>query len=100
MVCGVANPIDGINTQWATMHTDGRHVTQRNIDGSVHVYDCNSGTEVLSGAYVDDELVIMNKNGYFDGSDDATEYVEMRVPGLRGRHIFSQFARSLKHPGI
>ena len=42
----------------------------------------------------------MDLNGYFDGSDDAAGYVELRIPGLAGRHLLSQFIGTLKRTGI
>src|SRR5258705_13190431 len=38
-------------------------------------------------AYVDDEVVMMDRQGHFDGSKDAAGYVEITIPGLTGRHI-------------
>jgi tetratricopeptide (TPR) repeat protein len=100
LVCGIANPIDGVDAVSTVVHASARHVSQINSDGAIHVYACPSGANVLNGAYVDDELVVMDRNGYFDGSDDATGYVEVSVPGLPGRHVLAQFARALKRPGI
>jgi hypothetical protein len=100
VICGVSNPIDGSDAVSAVVHRGGRYVTQRNRDGSIHVYSCPTGENVLDGAYVDDEIVLMERNGYFDGSDDAAAYVEITIPGLPGRHLLSQFAKNLKHTGL
>lgn len=75
-------------------------MTQVNSEGAVHVYACATGNNVLNGAYVDDELVIMDRNGNFDGSDDAAGYVDIMIPGLSGRHLLSQFSQTLKRPGL
>jgi tetratricopeptide (TPR) repeat protein len=99
-VCGVSNPIDGADAVSVVVHASARHVTQVNSDGAVHVYACPSGDNVLNGAYVDDELVVMDRNGYFDGSDDASGYVDVVVPGLPGRHLLSQFSKVLWRPGV
>jgi tetratricopeptide (TPR) repeat protein len=85
IACAIPRPIDGSNAIQLVMHSGGRHVSQINANGSVHVYDCQSRQEVLAGAYVDDELVIMNHDGYFDGSEDAAGYVEMTLDGVPGR---------------
>jgi hypothetical protein len=100
IACAVPDPIDGANTVSLVMHADGRHVTQVNGNGAVHVYACANGDEMLSGAYVDDELVVMDRNGYFNGSDDAAGYVEVAIPGLSGRHLLSQFAGVLKRADV
>jgi hypothetical protein len=100
LACAIANPIDGANASVLAMHESGEHVTQINGNGAIHVYSCRSGENVLNGAYVDDELVVMDRNGYFDGSEDAAGYVEVAVAGLPGRHLLAQFAEALKRPGI
>jgi Flp pilus assembly protein TadD len=100
IACALPNPIDGANTLSLVMHADGRHVTQVNANGALHVYACENGEEILSGAYVDDELVVMDRNGYFNGSDDAAGYVEVAIPGLSGRHLLSQFAGVLKRDDV
>jgi hypothetical protein len=99
-ICGNPNPIDGIDAVALAVHANAGHVTQVNADGAVHVYACASGKNVLNGAYVDDELVVMDRNGYFDGSEDATGYVDVTVPGLPGRHLLSQFAKVLWKPNV
>ncbi len=99
-ICGVPTPIDGIDAVSAAVHANASHVSQTNRDGAVHVYACPSGKNVLNGSYVDDELVVMDRNGYFDGSEDATGYVDVLVPGLPGRHLLSQFAKILWRPGV
>jgi hypothetical protein len=100
VACAIANPRDGAAAVSVTTHTDGRFVTQTNRDGGMHVYSCENGGQVLSGAYIDDEFIVMDRHGYFDGSDDAAAYVELTIPGLPGRHLLSQFIAALKRPGI
>ncbi|MCC6887171.1 MAG: tetratricopeptide repeat protein [Hyphomicrobiales bacterium] len=100
VTCTVANPLDGTAAISVIVHADGRHVTQINRDGAIHVYACESGATVLSGAYVDDELVVMDRHGYFDGSEDAAAYIELTLAGLPGRHLLSQFESALRRPGV
>ena len=100
VVCGVANPIDGANAISAVLHARFGHVTQTNADGAVHIYKCPKGELALQGAYVDDELVLLDRRGYYDGSDDAAGYIEIAIPGLPGRHILSQFSRTLRRTGL
>jgi len=75
-------------------------VTQINANGAVHVYRCKGGEEILTGAYVDDELVIMNRDGYFEGTEDAAGYVEMTIDGVPGRQLLSQYYGVLRKPGV
>lgn len=98
--CSVAAPLNAADIDRVSMAADGRHVAQINRDGRVEVYACADGRHVLSGLVADDELVLMDRNGYFDGSEDAAGYVELKIAGLPGRHLLSQFARRLRYPGL
>jgi uncharacterized caspase-like protein len=98
--CAVANPIDGADIVTTIMHRDARHLTQINSDGAIHVYSCGDGKQVLSGAYVDDEVVLMSTDGYFEGTEDAAAFIDIAIAGLPGRHVLSQFTRQLRRPGI
>jgi uncharacterized caspase-like protein len=99
-ICAVPLPVDGRNAISASLHRDTKHITQLNSDGSVHIYDCKTGKELLHGAYLDQELVLMDQFGYFDDFGAAADYIQVRIPGLPGRHLLSQFSRNLRRPGI
>ncbi|HHZ10852.1 MAG TPA: hypothetical protein GX405_18955, partial [Rhizobiales bacterium] len=98
--CSVADPLNAADIDRLSMAEDGRHLAQINKDGRVEIYACAEGSHVLSGLVVDDELVLMDRNGYFDGSEDAAGYVELKIAGLPGRHLLSQFAGRLRYPGL
>jgi hypothetical protein len=100
VACAIPTPIDASTAVSVVMHGDARHVTQINANGAVHVYRCQGGEEMLTGAYVDDELVIMNRDGYFEGTEDAAGYVEMTLDGIPGRQLLSQFFGVLRKPGV
>jgi tetratricopeptide (TPR) repeat protein len=100
IACAIPSPIDASTAVSAIMHGDARHVTQINANGAVHVYRCEGGEEILTGAYVDDELVIMNRDGYFEGTEDAAGYVEMTLDGIPGRQLLSQYFGVLRKPGV
>ena len=55
---------------------------------------------MLSGILTDGELVVTDGSGRFDGSPDASAYVELKIPGLPGRQLLSQFASQLHFPGL
>ena len=100
IACAIPSPIDASTAVSVIMHGDARHVTQINANGAVHVYRCVGGAEILTGAYVDDELVIMNRDGYFEGTEDAAGYVEMTLDGIPGRQLLSQYFGVLRKPGV
>src|SRR5262249_45810269 len=100
IACAIPTPIDASTAVSVIMHRDARHVSQINANGAVHVYRCENEEEVLSGAYVDDELVIMNRDGYFEGTEDAAGYVEMTLDGIPGRQLLSEYFGVLHKPGV
>jgi hypothetical protein len=100
VTCGVPAPIDGTDAVSAVVHNGGSYLTQGNRDGSLHVYRCPNGENVMDGAYVDGDLVFMDSRGFFEGTEDAAGYVEIAIPGLPGRHILSQFLSNLRRPGL
>jgi len=100
ITCAIPTPVDASTAVSVIMHGDAHHVSQINANGAVHVYRCESGEEVLTGAYVDDELVIMNRDGYFEGTEDAAGYVEMTLDGIPGRQLLSQYFGVLRKPGV
>lgn len=100
IACAIPSPVDASTAVSVIMHGDARHVSQINANGAVHVYRCADGDEMLTGAYVDDELVIMNRDGYFEGTEEAAGYVEMTLDGIPGRQLLSQYFGVLRKPGV
>lgn len=98
--CSVAAPLNAADIDRLAITKDGRQLVQMNKDGRVEVYACDDGRRMLSGLVADDELVLMDRNGYFDGSEDAAGYVELKIAGLPGRHFLSQFSGRLRYPGL
>jgi tetratricopeptide (TPR) repeat protein len=100
VVCTVQNPRNSSDIDRIEVHSDLRHITQVNKTGLVTIYSCADGTPVLSGIVADGEFVVTDGFGRFDGSEDAAAYVELKVPGLPGRHLLAQFAGALRTPGL
>lgn len=99
-ICAVARPVNVTDVDHLSLSDDASHIVQVNRNGRIEVYGCADGGHRLTGLVADDDLVVMDGNGYFDGSDDATGYVELRIAGLPGRHLLSQFAGRLRRPGL
>lgn len=100
IVCAIPEPRNASDISEVVMHLDRQHITQINTNGHIEVYSCADGSNILSGLYVDGELVVIDQSGYFDGSEDAAEYVELTIPGLPGRHVLSQFSGVLRRNGL
>ncbi len=78
----------------------GNHVVQINEDGSFHVYDIRSQQEVLTGRYVDDEVIVWSQDLSFDASPEGANYVNLRFPGQPGEYTFQQFSRAVRKPSL
>jgi len=84
----------------AHLTNDGRHLVQINRDGAVHVHRVNDGKTVLSGAVIDDEVIMVSPEGLFDASFEGAYSVNVRFPGLHGSFGFHQFEKKLRRPGL
>jgi uncharacterized caspase-like protein len=80
--------------------SDKRHVVQLNDDGEISVFRLADGHKILSGAYVDGEVVIMSEEGFYDTTYEGAHAVQVRFPGIPRLYTFHQFERVLHHPGI
>ena len=79
---------------------DRSHIVQINSDGRFYILKTADGTQVLSGTYADDEVVIAAKDGRYDSTFEGAELVNVRFQGLQGLHRFSQFRSALFRPGL
>lgn len=99
-VCVVAKPYNQAAIERLALMEGARAMAQINKGGAVEMYSCANATRMLSGILTDGELVVTDGSGRFDGSADASAYVELRIPGLQGRQLLSQFASQLRFPGL
>ncbi|MEP6564005.1 MAG: caspase family protein [Mesorhizobium sp.] len=99
-VCVVSKPYNQAAIERLALMEGARNIAQINKGGAVEVYSCSNATRILSGILTDGELVVTDGSGRFDGSPDASAYVELRIPGLPGRQLLSQFAAQLRFPGL
>lgn len=95
LVCAIPRPRNPANVADVAFHADLGHVTQVNRSGQVEVYACADGAHVLTAMYTDGEMVVVDKSGHFEGSWEAAGAVTVRIPGVSGRHLLSQFVSRL-----
>jgi uncharacterized caspase-like protein len=79
---------------------DQRYLLQLNQDGEISIYRLSDGHKMLSGAYVDGEIVFMNEQGYYDTTYEGAHAVQVHFPGIGHLYIFNQFEKVLRRPGI
>ncbi|QPC91603.1 caspase family protein [Mesorhizobium sp. INR15] len=99
-ICIVSKPYNQAAIDRLALMEGARNIAQINKGGGVEVYSCSSPSRLLSGILTDGELVVTDGKGRFDGSPDASAYVELKIPGLPGRQLLSQFATQLRFPGL
>ncbi len=100
LVCAISRPRNPGNIGDAVFNADARHVSQINRSGQIEVYDCADGGQVLTALYKDGEIVVVDKGGHFDGSQEAASFIAVRIPGVSGRHLLAQFTDRLAMPGL
>jgi hypothetical protein len=74
-------------------------IVQFNADDSFFVYDATTGTTLLEGRYVDDEIVVWTPDLRFDSTAEGANYVALRFPGQPGEFTFQQFRKQLRSTG-
>ncbi len=82
------------------LSVDQRHVIQLNSDGQFFLHEIATGRMVLSGRYVDGEIILYTPEAYYWSSYEGAHFVQLRFPGLRGLYSFQQFAAVLNRPDV
>ena len=82
------------------LSVDQRHVIQLNSDGQFFLHEIATGRMVLSGRYVDGEIILYTPEAYYWSSYEGAHFVQLRFPGLRGLYSFQQFAAVLNRPNV
>ena len=79
---------------------DGKHLVQLNQDGRFFVHRIADGKRMLTGAYVDGEIVVTNGDGLYDTTYEGAQSVQVRFPGASGLFRFNQFEAALRRAGL
>jgi hypothetical protein len=91
---------NGNATKSIAITDDGRVFMAANNNGQIYFWRIATGERILSGNYVDDELVVYDANGYFMATYEGAQFVFLKFPGLPGYLSFKQFAKTLARPDI
>jgi hypothetical protein len=92
--------IDGAQLADIRLTADERHIVQINRDGRFFVSRLTDSTQVLAGAYADDEVVVMSDGGLYDTTYEGAQSVQIAFVGQRGAYSFHQFEAALRRPGL
>lgn len=91
---------DMYDAQLVGLTADGRRLVQLNTDGLFHLYEVATGERILSGRYVDDEIVLFTKEGYFWSSYEGAHYVHIGFAGRNELLSLEQFKSVLSRPDL
>jgi hypothetical protein len=78
----------------------GRYILQENADGTFYLHGVADGAVLLSGRFIDDEVVFWNQHFQFDATPEGSAFVNLRFPGSGGQYSFQQFDRRLRIEGL
>jgi len=78
----------------------GRYILQENIDGTFYIHRVSDAAVLLSGRFIDDEVVFWNAHFQFDATPEGSAFVNLRFPGAGGQYSFQQFDRRLRVEGL
>lgn len=80
------------------MTVNRRHLLQVNVDGTLRVHALEPGHESISGRYIDDELALFDRHGYFMGTPEGAHHVFLKFPGVPGLATLHQYREALFRP--
>ena len=96
----VEEVVEFANVVNVAVTADGRHVVQINDNGRFFAYETSTGAHVLSGRYLDDEVVVYDDDLRFDATPEGAAHVHLKFPGDRNLYQLSQFEAALRAPGM
>lgn len=76
---------------------DQSMLIQLNNDGRFHIYDTKSRRRRISGRWIDDEIVFVSDNGYYTGTYEGAEFLNLRFTGDANIYALSQFESVLRN---
>ncbi len=79
---------------------DGRFLVQLNHDGRFAVFRAETGEEILGGAHIDEEIVVMLPDGRFDTTYEGAHALNVRFAGMPALQTVHQFGAALHRPGL
>lgn len=79
---------------------DGAHLFEAGPDGRFNLYARESGAIVLSGFYLDDEIVAFDNALNFDATPEGARYVQLRFPGARHLYGLDQLDAAYRAEGV
>jgi hypothetical protein len=81
-----------------SLSIDRRLVLQQNADDQFFIYARETGEHLLSGRYVDDEIIVWDRQGAYQLSYEGAHFVYLRFAGADGSATFHQYAARLHKP--
>ncbi|MGA0541384.1 caspase family protein [Neotabrizicola sp. VNH66] len=78
----------------------GGHLLQLQKDGQFHVYAAGTGDRLLSGIWLDDEVMVFDPAFRFDSTPEGAAYVSLRFPGEMSLYTLEQMGARLRTPGL
>jgi hypothetical protein len=79
---------------------DAKHLVQLNKDGRFFVYSVADAKSEIQGVYIDNEIVVMTNDGWYDTTYEGDESVQVRFAGLSGLFAVNQFEATLRRHGL
>jgi len=80
------------------LSSDRSRLVMMTEGGRIGIFNVKSGTRVLGGYFIDDELILHNDDGYYLSTPEGAHFVHVRFPGSPGYSTVQQFARTLDRP--
>jgi len=82
------------------LSADRSMLLQINENGRLFIYRLRDQKRLISGYYLDDELVLHQDDGYYMATPEGAHFIHLAFPGVDGHFSFRQFHKTLNRPDI
>lgn len=86
------------NIKSLSLTENQKHLVVTSSTGALYFYNLASGLQVLSGQYIDDELVIYDRHGHYVSTYEGSQFVFLKFAAMPGYFPFKQFEAALNRP--
>ena len=96
----IDGPTSGEDIASVRLAGAGAQVLQLDRDGQFHLYTRADAAPLLSGRYVDDEVVIFDSALNYEATPEGAGFVHVKYPGDRYLYALSQLGAALQQTGL
>jgi hypothetical protein len=92
--------VDSLDIKLVSLTSDFRNFVQVNEGGSLSFIRMSTRELILSGRFIDDEVVLFDNSLNYESTNEGASYVFVQIPGSSELYSLDQFSGRLASPGV